>query len=485
MRRSVRVSHVSTSAVANVGANAGAGADVDSSRGGSRNSAHRGEEGDDHIAGEANACPSSFSSSFLQTLHERGFIHQCTDYKSLDQMMSAGPVVPAYLGFDATASSLHVGSLLQIMMLRALQKSGHKPIILMGGGTTKVGDPTGKDESRKLLSEKQIASNVASISEVFEKFLSFGSGPTDAVIVNNADWLDQVKYLEFLRDYGRHFTVNRLLSFESVKQRLARTQPFSFLEFNYLLLQSYDYLQLWRTHKALLQIGGSDQWGNIVSGIELTRKVERVQLYGLTAPLIATSDGVKMGKTESGAVWLDKTLLSEYDYWQFWRNTSDADVIRFMKLFTELPIETIADMERCMQGSKLNAAKVILADEATMLLHGKDCLAGIHATVESLYTNKSGLGLQSLSSLAQVTLSIAESTKLQHDTLTVVDLLVYSHLAESKSEAKRMIKAGAARVNDVKISDDMALVTLSDFGEQSCLKLSSGKKKHILVLLVQ
>jgi tyrosyl-tRNA synthetase len=339
----------------------------------------------------ADACPSSFDSKFMQTLLERGFIHQCTDYKGLDAKLNS-EVVPAYLGFDATASSLHVGSLLQIMILRILQQSGHKPIILIGGGTTKVGDPTGKDESRKLLSEEMIKSNSDSIGKIFQKFIKFGEGPNDAIMVNNADWLDGIKYLEFLRDYGRHFSIGRMLAFESVKQRLARPQPFSFLEFNYLLLQSYDFLELYRTHKALLQIGGSDQWGNIVSGVELTRKVERKQLFGLTAPLITKSDGTKMGKTASGAMWLDKTLLSEFEYWQFWRNTDDADVIKFTKLFTELPLSDINEMEANWTGADLNKAKVILADQATMMLHGEECLAAIHETASSLFAKDKGEG---------------------------------------------------------------------------------------------
>lgn len=281
------------------------------------------------------AIPTSFKSKFLTTLLERGFIHQCTDFQQLDEKLASNDVVPAYLGFDATASSLHVGSLLQIMILRHLQKSGHKPIVLVGGGTTKVGDPTGKDESRKLLTEETIQHNIQSIAKVFEKFLQFEnkaststSTTTDAILVNNADWLDHLNYLQFLRDYGRLFTVNRMLSFESVKQRLAREQPLTFLEFNYILLQSYDFVELFRRHKAILQLGGSDQWGNIVSGVELGRKLNLGPLYGLTAPLITTSDGKKMGKTAAGAVWLNKEMLSEYDYWQFWRNTADADVIR-------------------------------------------------------------------------------------------------------------------------------------------------------------
>jgi tyrosyl-tRNA synthetase len=420
--------------------------------------------------------PTSFEAPFLQTLLDRGFIHQCTDFKTLDDKMSS-QIVPAYLGFDATASSLHVGSLLQIMILRTLQKNGHKPIILLGGGTTKVGDPTGKDESRKLLSEEIIASNAASIARVFEKFIVFGDGPTDAVMVNNADWLDEIKYLEFLRDYGRYFTINRMLSFESVKQRLGREQPFTFLEFNYMLLQSYDFLELYRRRGALLQMGGSDQWGNIIAGVELARKVDRAQVFGLTAPLITTSDGKKMGKSVSGAMWLDKELLSEFDYWQFWRNTADADVIRFLKLFTEVPLEEILKMESEWKGAALNDAKKILADEATRMLHGGECLAQIHATAASLFSaGHGGGGGADLESLPRFTLCVAES-------YSVVDLLVQSELAASKAEARRLIKGGGARINDSKVLDEKATVGAIDFDEHNRLKLSSGKKKHVLMVI--
>jgi tyrosyl-tRNA synthetase len=426
-----------------------------------------------------NQCPSSFKSDFLQNLLERGFIHQCTDYIGLDEAMTAGKPIAAYLGFDATASSLHVGSLLQIMILRALQKSGHKPIILIGGGTTKVGDPSGKDESRQLLSASQIDFNAKSLSKVFEKFIKFGDGPTDAVMVDNATWLNDLNYVDFLRDYGRHFTINRMLSFESVKQRLNREQPLSFLEFNYLLLQSYDFVQLSRDYDVKLQIGGSDQWGNIVSGIELGRKIDQTSLYGLTAPLITTSSGAKMGKSEGGAVWLDQSLLSEYDYWQFWRNTSDADVIRFLKLFTDVSIAEIEEMSM-WRGAQLNDAKIRLADEATMLLHSANCLSTIHATVQSVFTNGSNVDL---SSLPLVQISRKDSDQIRSQGISVVQLLVLADVASSKNEARRLIAGGGARINDVKISDD-AVITLSDFSlEDHGLKLSSGKKKHKLVKL--
>ena len=429
----------------------------------------------------ADALPSSFNSKFLQTLLERGFIHQCTDFKTLDEKLNSG-VVRAYLGFDATASSLHVGSLLQIMILRHLQKSGHKPIVLIGGGTTKVGDPTGKDESRKLLTEEHIDQNTKGIASCFSKFITFGEGETDAVMVNNADWLDEVKYLEFLRDYGRHFTINRMLNFESVKQRLSRPQPFSFLEFNYILLQSYDFLQLWRSHKATLQIGGSDQWGNIVSGIELGRKVDRAQLFGLTAPLITTSDGKKMGKSEGGAMWLNADMLAEYDYWQFWRNTADDDVIRFMKLFTELPLEDIEEMS-AWKGADLNKAKRILADETTKMLHGEACLDAIHATADSLFSNKGGGGGADLDSLPKFQLTSEEAASAENGALGVVDMLIKTEYAKSKGEARRMIKGGGARINDVKVEDEAATISADDFDELGRVKVSSGKKKHSLVLL--
>ena len=423
--------------------------------------------------------PKSFQSSFLQTMLERGFIHQCTDFKSLDEKLCKETVV-AYLGFDATARSLHVGSLLQIMILRNLQKAGHKPIILIGGGTTKVGDPTGKDESRQLLTEEVIQSNADSIAKVFSKFIVFGEGPSDAIMVNNADWLDEIKYLDFLRDYGRFFTINRMLSFESVKIRLSREQPLSFLEFNYMLLQAYDFVELNRRYKASLQLGGSDQWGNIISGVELGRKTSQLQLFGLTAPLLTTSEGKKMGKTAEGAVWLDKELLPEYDYWQFWRNTADADVIRFLKLFTELPMERIQEMES-WEGAKLNEAKVILADEATRLLHGEDCLAAIKTTASALYGNKSTGG--GLDSLPRFVLSVEEKEALSTSTLPVVNIIVKCQLATSKAEARRLITGGGARVNDVKITDDVAVLSRQDFDSAGKLKLSSGKKKHVLVVL--
>eukprot|EP00607_Mallomonas_marina_P008066 CAMPEP_0182417912 /NCGR_PEP_ID=MMETSP1167-20130531/2365_1 /TAXON_ID=2988 /ORGANISM="Mallomonas Sp, Strain CCMP3275" /LENGTH=410 /DNA_ID=CAMNT_0024591777 /DNA_START=321 /DNA_END=1553 /DNA_ORIENTATION=- len=406
---------------------------------------------------------------------DRGFINQCTDFKGLDEKLMNG-TTSAYLGFDATASSLHVGSLLQIMILRTLQKHGHKPIILIGGGTTKVGDPTGKDESRQLLSEEMINENAASISRVFQKFIKFGEKDTDAIMVNNADWLNNIQYLDFLRDYGRYFTINRMLSFESVKQRLAREHPLTFLEFNYMLLQAYDFLQLHRLYGTSLQLGGSDQWGNIISGIELTRKVDQRTVYGLTAPLILNSEGKKMGKTASGALWLNKELLSEYEYWQFWRNTDDADVIRFLKLFTEVSLDEIAHMSS-WEGSQLNSAKRRLADEATTLLHGSECLSQIHATADSLFKGE-GNDLDSLPTVA-----LTSTNQVEGEGVLVVDMLVRAELAGSKSEAKRLIKGGGARVNGVKVESETVSVTRSDFDEEGRLKLSLGKKKHVVITI--
>eukprot|EP00596_Hydrurales_sp_CCMP1899_P008607 CAMPEP_0119034688 /NCGR_PEP_ID=MMETSP1177-20130426/1704_1 /TAXON_ID=2985 /ORGANISM="Ochromonas sp, Strain CCMP1899" /LENGTH=358 /DNA_ID=CAMNT_0006992321 /DNA_START=479 /DNA_END=1552 /DNA_ORIENTATION=- len=357
------------------------------------------------------------------------------------------------------------------MILRTLQKNGHKPIILIGGGTTKVGDPSGKDESRQLMTSEKIQENADSIAQVFKKFITFGDGPTDAIMVNNADWLDNINYLDFLRDYGKFFTINRMLSFESVKQRLAREQPLTFLEFNYMLLQSYDFLELNRRYGALLQLGGSDQWGNIISGVELGRKKDQVQLFGLTAPLITTSDGKKMGKTASGALWLNKDMLSEFDYWQFWRNTADSDVVRFLKLFTEVSLEKIKEIEG-WEGSQLNAAKILLADEATRLLHGDDCLTQIHATTESLFASGGAGDLDSLPKF-----EIEDITS-----ITAIDLLLKASFASSKSEAKRLIKAGGARINDQKVSDDTTLISPTDFIDGK-LKLSSGKKTHCVIVL--
>ena len=419
-------------------------------------------------------------SEFLQRMQWRGYLAQATNLDEIDSKLAEGTVV-AYLGFDATAPSLHVGSLLQIMLLRHFQQCGHKPIVLVGGGTTKVGDPTGKDASRQLLDEETIAKNIAGISEVFSRFLTFGDGPTDAVLVNNDDWLAGLKYLEFLRDYGRHFTINRMLSFESVKQRLSRESPFSFLEFNYMILQAYDFLELSRRHKATLQFGGSDQWGNIINGVELGRRVDGTSLYGLTSPLLATADGKKMGKTASGAVWLNAEQLSPFDYWQFWRNTADADVGRFLRIFTELPRDEIEALER-LPGASINEAKAKLADEATSMLHGRECLEEIRATAKSLFENGAGAAAVDMSSLprAQVT-----REELATGSLTVVDLFLRLDFAKSKSEVKRLMSGGGARINDEKIDDPLMVVSAETFASSAEIKISSGKKKHGIVELVK
>ncbi|HYD29326.1 MAG TPA: tyrosine--tRNA ligase [Azospirillaceae bacterium] len=416
---------------------------------------------------------SELKSDFLSALQARGFIHQCTDLEGLDAY-AVKQTVTAYIGFDCTADSLHVGSLLPIMMLRWLQKTGHKPIVLMGGGTTKVGDPSGKDESRQLLTDDQIGRNMAGIRQVFTKFLTFGDGPTDAVMVNNADWLDQIQYIPFLRDIGRHFTINRMLSFDSVKMRLEREQPLTFLEFNYMILQGYDFLELSRRHKCRLQMGGSDQWGNIVNGIELTRRVDQTDVYGLTTPLLTTASGAKMGKTASGAVWLNAERLSAYDYWQYWRNTEDADVGRFLRLFTELPLDEIERLE-ALQGAEINEAKKVLAFETTKLAHGED--AALSAAETARRTFEEGAAAEGLP-------SIDVSRTQLNGGLLLVDLLVQAGLSASKGEAKRLIKGGGAKVNDQPVGDEFARIAASDLTADSVIKLTAGKKRHALVRAV-
>ena len=409
-------------------------------------------------------------SDFLQVMRDRGFLHQCTGITALDEKMMEGTTA-AYLGFDATADSLHVGSLLQIMILRHLQNSGHKPVVLIGGGTSKVGDPTGKDESRQMLTEEDIQANIKGISKVFEKFLNFGDeNPTDAIMVNNDEWLSSLKYLEFLREYGTQFTINRMLNFESVKQRLNREAPFSFLEFNYMILQAYDFLELYRRHNTILQLGGSDQWGNMVSGTELGRRCEGAQLFALTAPLITKSDGTKMGKTAGGAIWLNVEKLSEYDYWQFWRNTSDEDVIRFLKLFTELPLEEIAELEK-LTGAQINDAKIVLADEATAMLHGRECLEQIHETIQNMFK---GAG-ESTDGLPRISVS---TTDLEGEGKRFADLFLELGLAQSKKDARRLIAGGGAKLNGVKIESETATLTTADFVDGSTeVVLRAGKKR--------
>ena len=409
-------------------------------------------------------------SDFLKAAIERGFTHQCTDLKALDRLACQRPI-PAYIGFDATADSLHAGSLVSIMLLRLLQRTGHKPIVLMGGGTTKVGDPSGKDEQRQLLTENQIGANIRGIRRIFENFLVFGDGPTDAVMVNNADWLDDLSYIPFLREYGRHFSVNRMLGFESVKLRLDREQPLSFLEFNYMVLQAYDFLELSRRQDCILQMGGSDQWGNIVAGIELTHKCDRKQLYGLTTPLLATSSGAKMGKTASGAVWLNEDRLGAYEYWQYWRNTEDADVGRFLKLFTDLPLDEIARLET-LDGAEINEAKKILADEATKLCHG--AAAATAAAETARKTFEQGVIADDLPTIT------VDRSKLEAG-VPAFELIRRAGLAASNGEARRLIKGGGARVNDTAIDEEMAQVTLADLNPDGVIKLSAGKKRHALV----
>jgi tyrosyl-tRNA synthetase len=410
---------------------------------------------------------SSYNSPLLKLLDERGYIHQLTDAAALDALASKD-VVSAYIGFDATASSLHVGSLVQIMMLRRLQQAGHRPIVLMGGGTTKVGDPSGKDESRQLLSEEKIAENIGGIRRVFEHFLTFApkdsmGGPTDAIMVNNADWLDRLEYISFLRDVGRHFTINRMLTFDSVKLRLDREQPLTFLEFNYMILQAYDFLELSRRVGCRAQFGGSDQWGNIVNGIELGRRIDATELFGVTTPLITTADGSKMGKTAQGAVWLDEKLLSPYDYWQFWRNTQDADVGRFLRLFTDLPLDEIGGLER-LPGAQINEAKVVLATEATTLLHGRDAaLAAMHTAHQTFGEGGAGDDLPTLSTGGSISILAA---------------LTGLGFCASNGEAKRKIAEGAVRVDEQVVSDPSQTVSVGD----DPVKLSLGKKKHGLLV---
>ena len=403
-----------------------------------------------------------FNSSLLRLLDERGYIHQVTDAAALDALATKD-VVSVYVGFDATAPSLHVGNLVSIMMLRRLQQAGHRPIVLMGGGTTKVGDPSGKDESRKLLSTEEINANIASIRRVFGRLLTFGDGPSDAIMVNNADWLDTLEYIPFLRDVGRHFTINRMLTFDSVRLRLDREQPMTFLEFNYMILQAYDFLELSRRVGCRAQMGGSDQWGNIVNGIELGRRIDGTELFGVTTPLITTADGAKMGKTAQGAVWLNEQFLSPYDYWQFWRNTQDEDVARFLKLFTDLSLEDIGRLES-LSGAEINDAKVILATEATAMLHGREAALAAEQTARETFAG-GGIGED------LPTLSLGEGMNIAH-ALTALGF------TPSNKEAKRKIAEGAVRLDDVTVNDPGLMLSA---GEQP-LKLSLGKKRHGLLV---
>ena len=408
-------------------------------------------------------------SEFLRTIRERGFFHQCTDLEALDARLMRGDPVSAYIGFDATADSLHVGSLMQIMMLRWLQKCGHRPIVLMGGGTTKVGDPSGKDETRQLLDSEAIDNNINGIRAIFDKYIAFGNGATDAIQPNNADWLDSLNYVEFLRDIGRHFTINRMMTMDSVKTRLEREQPLTFLEFNYMLLQSYDFLQLNQRAGCELQIGGSDQWGNIVNGVDLTRRVVGNQVFGLTSPLLTKADGSKMGKTASGAIWLNKERLHPSEFWQFWRNTMDEDVGKFLKLFTELPV---AECERlgALQGEELNEAKIILANSVRTLCHGSDATE----------LPKFRININTLERFKMTYLQIGSPERPMNDDRFVVifKLLVRIGFADSGKEAKRMIESGSVQIDDEFITEPNHFI---DVNNPRTLKISAGKKRHAII----
>ena len=403
-----------------------------------------------------------YRSSLLKLLNERGYIHQLTDAEGLDTLAEK-EMVTGYIGFDATAPSLHVGSLVQIMLLRRLQETGHKPIVLMGGGTTKVGDPTGKDESRRLLTDAEIDANIAGIRKVFERFLKFGDGPTDAIIVNNDEWLSKLEYIPFLRDVGRHFTINRMMTFDSVRIRLDREQPLTFLEFNYMILQGYDFLELSRRHGLRLQLGGSDQWGNIVNGIELARRIDGTEVFGVTTPLITNPDGSKMGKTAQGAVWLNEEQLSPYDYWQFWRNTDDINVGKFLRVFTDLPLEEVERLEG-LPGAGINEAKIVLATEATAMLHGREAAATAADTARTTF-EQGGAGGD------LPTLSIG-------DGVSIAQALTQLGFSSSNKEARRKIAEGAVRLNDKAVSDPALTVEVGD----KPVKLSLGKKRHALLV---
>lgn len=409
-------------------------------------------------------------SDFLHAVTQRGFLADCTDLEGLDEKFRAG-IVTGYIGFDLTATSLHIGNLVQIMLLRWMQKTGHRPITLMGGGTTKVGDPSGKDEMRKIISVDQINRNADGIRKVFANFITYGDGPTDSPLVNNADWLDKLGYIDFLRDIGKHFTINRLLAFESVKSRLDREQALSFIEFNYMLLQAYDYLELNRRFGCILQMGGSDQWGNIVSGADLIRRVEGREAFGLTTPLVTRADGKKMGKSADGAIWLNEDMMPAYGFWQWWRNIDDADVGKFLRMFTELPLDE-CDRLGALEGSEINEAKVRLANEVTTLLHGAQAAKTAEATARDVF-EKGGVG----NDLPTLSLSAADLG----DGISVVQLLVRSGLAGSGKEAKRLIAENGARMNDAPLTDAGTFITAAELSEP--IKLSAGKKRHALVTI--
>lgn len=411
-----------------------------------------------------------FTSDVMRVLSERGFIHQCTDDAALDALAARGRIA-AYIGFDCTADSLHVGSLVQIMMLRWLQKTGHRPIVLLGGGTTKIGDPSGRDEARALLDDDAIAANKAGIRRCFARFLSFGDGPGDALLVDNADWLDSLGYIAFLREVGGHFSVNRMLGLDSVRLRLEREQPLSFLEFNYLILQAYDFLELSRRRDCRLQMGGSDQWGNIVGGVELARRIDGRALFGLTSPLIALASGAKMGKTARGAVWLDAARLSPYDYWQYWRNADDRDVGRFMRLFTELPAGEIARHE-ALEGAELNESKKLLATEATRLCHGAEAARAAAETARRTFEQGTAGAALPLVEMPRGAMAAG---------ISAVSLFQRAGLCASGGEARRLIRGGGARINGAVIRSETREVGMDDVGADGRIKLSAGRKRHALV----
>jgi len=414
----------------------------------------------------------AYHSEFINRITSRGYMHQATNLDGLDNRCNSRPIT-AYIGFDCTANSLHVGSLVQIMMLRQLQNTGHKPIVLMGGGTTKIGDPSGKDEARPLLSDQDIAQNKAGILKIFEKYLKFGDNPTDAIMIDNADWLEPLSYIRFLRDFGSHFSINRMLSMDSVKLRLEREQNLSFLEFNYAILQAYDFMELRRRYGCELQMGGSDQWGNIVTGIDLTRRVDTQEIFGLTSPLITTASGAKMGKSATGAIWLNEERLSSFNFWQFWRNTEDADVQRFLKLFTELPLDEIERLAG-LRGAEINEAKIILANEVTKLCHGEENAVAAAKTASDTF-NKGVMseGLPQLNVSADVL-----------NAFSVLDAFVQLGLADSKGAVRRLIKGGGAKINNQVITDDAIQLTTDDFGAEGKLQLSAGKKRHAILTLI-
>jgi tyrosyl-tRNA synthetase len=416
---------------------------------------------------------SAVKSDFLRLMIERGYFHQATDLEALDKRLCAGPVT-GYIGFDATAPSLHAGSLIQIMILRRLQQTGHRPLALMGGGTTKIGDPSGKDEARQLLTNEDIDRNILGIREPLEQLLDFSPGPTGAIIANNADWLDDLDYIPFLRTIGRHFTINRMLTFDSVRMRLEREQPLTFLEFNYMILQAYDFVELNRRHGCILQCGGSDQWGNIVNGVELGRRLHNVGLFGLTSPLLTTASGAKMGKTAAGAIWLNADRLSDFDFWQYWRNVEDADVTRFLKLFTDVPLAEIARLA-ALGGSEINEAKKILATEITALVRGR--LAADTAAETARRTFEDGEAAAGLPTLELAHASLAVGTPL-------ADLLAQAGLAASKGEARRLIKGRGVRINDRPVEDEWAMVGTADADAEGIIKLAAGKKRHALIKII-